>query len=98
MAGAVSPARMSVVPSALLFLWRRFGWALLASELCNWSTDVFSRGNGSDMVGEGIVSRLGRWVAGDAPGVVGLVPNTSMVSWQLNDQHGSTGYYLKIAR
>ena len=58
----VSPARMSGVPRALLFLGRRL-WVLLASPLCNWSADVLSRGNGSDMMAVVSLSFWGRWGA-----------------------------------
>ena len=69
-AGApVSPARMSAVPRALLFLGRRL-WVLLASPLCNWSADVLRSGNGSDMMGERPVLRLRlrlrAWLVGSA--------------------------------
>ena len=60
MAGApVSPARMSAVPRPLLFLGRRRGPPLLASALCNWSAEVLSSGNGSDMMGEVVVEYRG---------------------------------------
>lgn len=65
MAGApVSPARMSVVPRALLFLGRRRG-ALLASPLCSWSAEVLSSGKGSDMLGSLLCGFVGARRAGD---------------------------------